>query len=560
MKNNFNYSSASWRRNDCLVPVKKNAMVNNLTTKDKQYIKTAKRKYELFQQTNKIAFQQAAMKFAGLAATTKSKIEYYYLMGHYAGVNNPLIAYSSFLTVKSKNSKYFKGEKSDEFNSVKHSLEKYFKRAIQENNQDVINNIVGAGLHQSVSIDGDAPIIYAIKIDQADVVQAFLNTELEGKKESAIKKKVRNVIMLASSFDSPNTIKRFADIDFSIDFIISKESPASIAIKEKSIFVLDYLNKSNAINAKDALKVKTTLAELDENAYSVAANKNTKLSYEVYLLTVPNGKYKNQAKENINRLIEDQYYNDVTIKDNITELESYLQKYPNGRYIKEVKFHLYDLYLRKGNLAFENENWAAAENNYEKAQEHSTNQTLSTKYRQAKDNVFNGFSTGFFTSSRGAFGINYLGLGINKFKTTFKISVDLPVIFTSIINDSYIENNTFYDYNNEKQNIIKTGKTIQGSVFRISLGGSHKIVNRLWLQSGLGLAVYRMTEQIIEEDFDGMFDQSDTEWVTNKDLNKTLIFIEVGTYFRVHKNTLLHYGISFQKGLVHEFGLAFLFI
>jgi hypothetical protein len=563
MSANFNYSSASWSTNNCPVPVKKNAMVNNLITKDEQYIRTAKRKQALFQQTKRYEFQQGAMKFAGLAATTNPKTEYYYLMGHYAGVNNPIVAYASFLTVKSKNSKYFYKEKSAEFNSVKLSLEKYFKQAIEENNQDIIKNIVGAGLHQTVSIDGNAPIIYAIKIDQADVVQAFLNTELEGKKQSVINKKVKDVIMLASSFDAPNTIKKFVDMDFPIDFIINKKSPASIAINEKSIFVLNYLNSSKAINTKDALKVKSAFEKLDEIAYNEAGSKNTKLSYETYLSTIPNGIHQEEAKGNINRIIEEQHYNDAAREENISQLELYLKKYPNGSYTIKVKDQLSNLHLKKGDLAFENEKWSSAKFNYEEAQKYSLNQAISSKYRKAKDNVFHGFASGFFTSSRGAFGINYLGLGINKFSTTFKMSFDIPVIFTLMNSAGSIENNTYYDSNDEETNIIKTGKTIQGSVFRVSLGKSKKIINRLWLQAGLGLALYRKTEQIIEEGFDGTFDSSsssiDKEWANNKDLKKTLLFIEAGMYFRIHKNTFFHYGISFQKGTVHEFGLAFTF-
>lgn len=563
MNTNFSYSNASWTQNRCAIPEKRSYTVNNLIAKDIQYINAAKRKYALYEKTGEPIFQQGAMRFAGLAATENPKTEYYYLMGHFAGINNPLVAYSSFLTVESKNAKYFAGEKASEYSIIKMSLELYLKKAIEENNQEVIKNIVGAGLHQSVSVDGYLPIVYAIKIDQADVVQAFLNTELEGKRQSVINKKVKDVIMLASSLDAPNTIKKFADMDFPIDFIMNKESPASIAINEKSIFVLNYLNRSKAINTKDALKVKSAFEKLDEIAYKEAISKNTKLSYETYLSTIPNGIHQDEAKGNINRIIEEQHYNDAARKENINQLELYLNKYPNGSYTIKVKDQLSNLYLKKGDLDFENENWSSAKFNYEEAQKNSLNQSISSKYRKAKDNVFHGYSSGFFTSSRGAFGMNFLGLGINKFSTTFKMSADIPVIFTKGIDGGYLENNTYYDSNDEETNIIKTGKTIQGSVFRVSLGQSKKIVNRVWLQAGLGLAVYRKTEQIIEEDFYGTFDTSsssiDKKWASNKDLKKTLLFIEAGMYFRIHENIFFHYGISFQKGAVHEFGLAFTF-
>jgi hypothetical protein len=241
MKANFSTSNDSWATNTCSIPAKVEAVSNNLIAKDIQYINAAKRKYELYKETGEPIFQQGAMRFAGLAATENPKTEYYYLMGHFAGSNNPLVAYSSFLTAKSKNPKYFVGEKSSEFSIVKMDLEISFKKAIEENNQEVIKNIVGAGLHQAVNIDGSVPIIYAIKIDQADVVQAFLNTDLEGKTESVITEKVRDVIMAAAMLDAPNTIERFSGMGFDVDFNENDKSPLDVAIESNSIKSTYYL-------------------------------------------------------------------------------------------------------------------------------------------------------------------------------------------------------------------------------------------------------------------------------------------------------------------------------
>ena len=238
MEANFSYSSTSWTQNKCPTPIKVNSMENNLVAKDIQYIQTAKRKYQLYLKTGRNEFQQGAMKFAGLAANTNPKAEYYYLMGHYAGINNPLIAYSSFLTTQSKSSTYFNGDKESEFMIVKLSLEEYFKEAIEENNKEVIKNIVGASLHHAVSIDGNAPIIYAIKIDQPDVVQAFLNTDLEGKTQTAITQKVRGTIMLAAMSDAPNTVDRFANMGFGVNFNVDGQSPLDAA--EESISLMSF--------------------------------------------------------------------------------------------------------------------------------------------------------------------------------------------------------------------------------------------------------------------------------------------------------------------------------
>ena len=241
MTTNFSFSSTSWTKNNCTAPTNVVSMSNNLIAKDIQYIQTAKRKYKLYLETGRTVFQQGAMKFAGLAASTKPKAEYYYLMGHFAGKNNPLVAYSSFLTVQSKSSSYFEGDKYSEFLMIKLCLEKEFKKAIKENNKEVIKKIVGAGIHNIVNIDEDSPIIYAISIDQPDVVQAFLNTDLEGKTQSVITKKVRDVIMAAAMLDAPNIIKRFSEMGFGLDFTAYNKSPIDIAIESKSIKSTYYL-------------------------------------------------------------------------------------------------------------------------------------------------------------------------------------------------------------------------------------------------------------------------------------------------------------------------------
>jgi hypothetical protein len=243
MQNNFSYSNASWTQNRCAIPEKKTYTVNNLIAKDIQYINAAKRKYALYEKTGEPIFQQGAMRFAGLAATENPKVDYYYLMGHFAGINNPLVAYSSFQTVKSKNIKFFVGEKNTEYSLIKLSLESFFKTAIEDNNQEFIKNIVGAGLHQSVEIDESSPILYAMKIDQADVVFAFLNTELEGKPQSVIKTKVQSALFMSAILDAPNTIQKFVDLGFSIDFSIDGKTPLDVAEESLAIKSFDKISE-----------------------------------------------------------------------------------------------------------------------------------------------------------------------------------------------------------------------------------------------------------------------------------------------------------------------------
>jgi hypothetical protein len=278
IEKNFSYNSSSWLKNTCSIPGKKSYVVNNLVAKDIQYINTAKRKYDLYIKTGEQVFQKGAMRFAGLAATENPKPEYYYLMGHYAGVNNPLVAYSSFLTAKSKNSKYFSGDKASEYALIKLSLESSFKKAIEENDQEVVTNIVGAGLHQTIKIDNSLPIIYAIKIDQADVVYAFLNTDLVGKPQSVINTKIQSTLFMAALLDAPNTIQKFVDLGFSIDFSIDEKTLLDAA---EEVVAINSFNKiSNLIGGQrkytftnsDVVKLRDLLEYADENDTIKAIN------------------------------------------------------------------------------------------------------------------------------------------------------------------------------------------------------------------------------------------------------------------------------------------------
>jgi len=296
MKNNFSYSNTSWTSNNCPIPNKITVAQNNLIAKDIQYIKSAKRKYLLYQKTGRPEFQQGAIKFAGLAATTNPKTEYFYLMGHYAGINNSLVAYASFLTVKNRNPNYFNTDKNAEFTLVKLSLEASFKEAIKENQQEVINNIVSAGLHQAVSIDESSPIVYAIKIDQADVVQAFLNTELEGKPQNIINTKVQEVIMLAALLDAPKTIQSLVDMGFSIDFTIDEKAPLDIAEEALSIKSFNKIAKLLGGQSEYTLANSDLVKIIELNKY---ANLNYTIKVTQIYTSLSNNQSKNKALEEL---------------------------------------------------------------------------------------------------------------------------------------------------------------------------------------------------------------------------------------------------------------------
>ncbi|AFU69945.1 secreted protein [Psychroflexus torquis ATCC 700755] len=363
MTNNFDYSSTSWTKNNCPTPTKVVGMSNNLIAKDIQYIQTAKRKYQLYLKTGREVFQQGAMKFTGLAATENPKTAYYYLMGHYAGVNNPLVAYSSFLTAKSKAPSYFDDDKSSEFLIIKLSLETRFKEAIKENNQKLIENIVSAGLHHAVSIDGDAPIVYAIKVDQPNVVQAFLNSDLEGKTETIITKKVREVIMTSAMLDAPNTVERFSEMGFGVNFTIDSKSPLDIAEESVSIYSFKKISKLKGGQSKytfensDAIKVRELLGSADANDtieamniyHSLRSTKSKRKTFEILFYSKNKDVFFTIYESN------KEFYS-KWVKENRTELYRQFSKdilYKNNKYV--YRYLSLDLVLLNNGVNLMNE-------------------------------------------------------------------------------------------------------------------------------------------------------------------------------------------------------------
>lgn len=279
MEKNYSYTSTQWTKNNCSKPIKTNQIENNLISKDIQYINAAKRKFEMFEeieddQFNDV-FREGAMRFAGAAATENPKAEYYYLMGHYAGVDNPLVAYTSFEAAKNLSPNYFSGVKAGEYYLVNQALQSSFKEAIVNNNQEIIRKIIASQLHNAVKIDNQPAIIYAIKVDQPDVVQLFLNDYANGKSQNIINTKVHEVIMMAAVLDAPKTIQRFNDMGFSVDFTIDGNSPADVAGEALSIESFDKIIElsndqasilqKNAENKTELIIVKEIIALANKN-------------------------------------------------------------------------------------------------------------------------------------------------------------------------------------------------------------------------------------------------------------------------------------------------------
>lgn len=314
MKKNYSYTNIKWTQNNCRKPVKTTQIENNLISKDVQYINAAKRKFNWFEKDKNEDFREGAIRFAGAAATEKPKAEYYYLMGHYAGIDNPIVAYTSFEAARSLSSKYFSSTKSAEYEMVSQALQASFKKAIESNNQEIIKEIIASQLHNAVKIDDQPAIIYAIKVDQPDVVQLFLNDYADGKSQSIINTKIQEVIMMAAVLDAPKTIQRFVDLGFSVDFELNGNNPVMVAdeaialdalevlltISEKKELYLSELKRTNS----EFLIYKDILNNADNNNLISIKEKFSKLKTAVVKGKVAIALLKQEKRETFFMLLE----------------------------------------------------------------------------------------------------------------------------------------------------------------------------------------------------------------------------------------------------------------
>jgi hypothetical protein len=283
MKNNYSYTNTRWTQNNCSRPIKKNTIENNLIPKDIQYINAAKRKYKTFKNSNNEDFREGAMRFAGAAATEKPKADYYYLMGHYAGITNPIIAFTSFEAARSLKSNYFKTAKSGEYQAANEAFKNSFKGAIKNNNLENIKKIIASKLHKLIKIEGQSAIIYAIKSDKPDIIQLFLNDYTKGKSQNYINTKVQDVIMMAAVLDAPNTIQRFIDLGFSFEFEINEVSPLDVAINNNSLIsfikMINTIDEPSYINSKsDVVYAYNTYNNLYNEEPMIAKENFTRIS------------------------------------------------------------------------------------------------------------------------------------------------------------------------------------------------------------------------------------------------------------------------------------------
>ncbi|AEV31692.1 hypothetical protein Oweho_0678 [Owenweeksia hongkongensis DSM 17368] len=600
MKNNFSYSNTLWTQNNCAKPQETFSLENNLIPLDVQYINTAKRKYQLYTSTGSTYFKEAAVRFAGSAVDEKPSAEYFYLMGHYAGIDDPIVAFTAFETAKEMDAGMFNStEKYEEYMGVKLRLSYLLKEAIDNNDVNYLKIATAASLHKTIDVYGMPAIAYAIQQDNPDAVQLFLNDYIKDQTQYKVKVQVRETMIIAAINNSEATLQRFVEMDFSVDYKIKSQTPFEAARKAQAndAAILIAINSKHttkyqtqiidaAAEAHDYItlrklqrktsstehsqRITNLMTDFDEKAYAKASEINTKESYEYYISNFPLGKYLNDARSRISKIEETRSYNLVVEYKSIDRAKEFLQNYPESKYAKEVQLLLFDQLYEQGNSEYASKETFKAKSSYKAAYElkEAVENERPKELRNLKSqiNTLNSHvALHFEFDSNGGFGFGTIGLKTKGVGFYWTGSLNVPYAFSEIPIYILDEDNVLKkDAGGPENSFIILDKTesIRSAIWLgLSLGATYKIAKPLWLSAGVGVGAYGQVDSYTFKEANNPSDlptaEVQTQEVHNKVESGAVVYFEAGAYFRITKGLFLKGGVTTSSKMTFvQFGIA----
>ncbi|MFT4646325.1 MAG: hypothetical protein ACI8RP_001520 [Urechidicola sp.] len=242
MKNNYTYNSTLWLSNSCNKPNVSESIKNPYITKLNNYQNAAERKFNLYRKYNNTIFKKGALRMAGAIADEKPSAASYYQLGHYAGTEQPLVAFLAFSSSKQLNVSFWDATKNQEFFEVEKSLEIYAKEAIEENEIEILKEFIRSGVYSKILIKGNSLLEYTLLMDKPEIAQVFLDETTKLLKHNQKLNKVKEFMALATIFDAKQTLERYVNFDFD-PFTISWKGKnlIQLSVDENSLNVFTYL-------------------------------------------------------------------------------------------------------------------------------------------------------------------------------------------------------------------------------------------------------------------------------------------------------------------------------
>lgn len=89
------------------------------------------------------------------------------------------------------------------------------------------------------------------------------------------------------------------------------------------------------------------LKQDEKEDWAIFQKQNTLAAYQQYLVKYPSGSFINEAQHWVNKLQEDNVWEDAKIKDSVIDYNQYISTYPTGKYVEEATQRMREVDERK---------------------------------------------------------------------------------------------------------------------------------------------------------------------------------------------------------------------
>lgn len=235
MKSNFSVNNTYWLSNNCPTPSKYFGSDIKTDLNNHGFMsETAKRKFDLFLETNNEHFRTAAIHFGGVAASLKPSRLYFLQLAKYYKDLSAVSSLSNFIFAKSYDMSGLSQEDQQMMDLLIPKVEFQIKNALKEENMIFLDQFLKLGLDKVITINEMNILTYVISIDSPVNALRILDHVVKNLNPNQRKLTYQTAIQLAVSYDSEKVVKLLHEEGVSIDFILKGKHPIEIAEKSLS--------------------------------------------------------------------------------------------------------------------------------------------------------------------------------------------------------------------------------------------------------------------------------------------------------------------------------------
>lgn len=303
-----------------------------------------------------------------------------------------------------------------------------------------------------------------------------------------------------------------------------KDEDAWTIARDKQNTAAYYAYLDQYPNGKYATQARQTIDRWDQTAYEEAKATATQSAYSFYLDNYPRGKYRNEIGKLLDEKKDDDTYAAARESNTIQAYEGYVSRYPDGNHTWEARQIIQNSYFNWGEEAYKEKNYYTAKNHFTYlAQNYPSGkyEQETDKYLRKVERKLNMKSAGFIMYTYDSISNYGFSFGrLEPHKAGFYINLrGNPDIFTGLDvlysideegnNDSPWEDDIEYTGNRREANI------------NLSAGMTFNLLYPIWGYVGAGAGYYP-----VYQEYDGY----------NRDFNNNKVY--AGTeYFRIQSET-----------------------